>query len=584
MLFIMQLIAAGLAHAASEIPLPQPGLWPSQITPLQTQLQVDEAWGIDPGFDKTTKGEPNVHICVIESGFDLDHDEFERDVYGGQTRDIRLYHDGNDPPLAPRGIYLNEEATNYGKTEDDTFSAESVGRCILTAVNEDLGTNSRRVILLPATSNGWAGNADFAVALYAAENRDDVLIIAPTGNNGDAPIEYPAAEEIVMAVGAVDDLDRRAKDPGEGVVSQYGDNLSVMAPGLYLSTTDLVGSPGYSASDYVVSAFSGSSAAAAHVAGVAALLFSRYPALSANQVRDILERTADKVETIESGETTPYEYTETGTNVNARNQKMGYGRVNAYHALDLADVMISDFYDVNTGQFDDGNEPSTGTGQADIVVTPFMTYAPENDAQFDNLLAQADSFIIDLSRGNKIYVRVRNRGPNSARNVRVIAVLLKGEIEPAFPTAWRIVPEDPNSSDYAFIEPAFQVPDNNEHWVGGNLLSSPLAAESSAIVEFILPVEEAQKLVGWEGQATIAAVVVADNDYVFTQWESPYLEASPEPPETMQLPKRNNLASVEIIVRERTLTADINFDGIVDFKDVATLASQWLDTESWYQN
>jgi hypothetical protein len=37
-----------------------------------------------------------------------------------------------------------------------------------------------------------------------------------------------------------------------------------------------------------------------------------------------------------------------------------------------------------------------------------------------------------------------------------------------------------------------------------------------------------------------------------------------------------------VLTEERTLKADLNHDGIVDFHDFAIMAEEWLETESWY--
>ncbi len=581
-------------------PLP-PILWDHQITPLQTQLHVDEAWGLDLGADKTTKGAPNVHICVIDSGFNLAHPEFTRNVFGDQIRDIRLYHDGDDFPITPRGVYLNDEAfaenrdqppgasrsdargtailgipaarwdendltgiagrcSIFGlKTEDGSFSASSVGRCIKRAVDEELGAGSRRVILLPHTDDSWSGNADFTIALTAAVQRSDVLIIAPSGNNDTVPMAYPANEPVVMVVGAVDYLDRRAVEPSEVLFSNYGDNLSVVAPGLFIWTTDLLGDSGYSSlsdqqADFVMGSFSGTEAAVAHVGGVAAQLFSRYPFLTASQVREIIERTADKVKTIEVGQSKAYEYTEPEGGANARNLKMGFGRINAFHAMDLGDVMISDWYDGDTKKVDDGAEPSNGVGPADIVILPAAAAPPLDDSAFNSLLNQEQTARLDYSRDNTIYVRIRNRGPNVARNVRIITVVVKRSVTLEFPTTWRMSAQDDLAGNYVFPEPLFVEPVTDDHWGGGRLLVDPLVAGESAIVEFTLTAAAAQKMQTWGEEALVAAIVVSDNDYVFSQWETSYLEPAAQPAAETEIMKRNNLAVRNIALYDESFT------------------------------
>lgn len=69
---------------------------------------------------------------------------------------------------------------------------------------------------------------------------------------------------------------------------------------------------------------SGTSMAAPHVAGVAALILERNPKLSATKVREIMGKTAQKIGSY------PYDTTKTyGT----WNERYGYGLVDAYNAV-----------------------------------------------------------------------------------------------------------------------------------------------------------------------------------------------------------------------------------------------------------
>ena len=105
-------------------------------------------------------------------------------------------------------------------------------------------------------------------------------------------------------------------------------------PGLGVFTADRVGADGYDPRDYTDS-FGGTSSATPVVAGVAALILSANPRLTAREVRGIMEQTADK---IVDPDPDPQLGTRMGsydTN-NRRSDWFGYGKVNAFQAVQAA--------------------------------------------------------------------------------------------------------------------------------------------------------------------------------------------------------------------------------------------------------
>ena len=163
------------------------------------------------------------------------------------------------------------------------------------------------------------------------------IITVSSGNNG-SQVQYPATRTGVIAVGAVDRCGNRAGKsnivetcdswPSDiyDDASAYGPKLSVVAPGTRVYTTDRMGDAGKTDSSYTL--FSGTSAACPHVAGVAALILSVNPNLTHAQVKEIIEKTAQKV----GG----YDYTidDTILHPNGKwNIQVGYGMVNAFKAL-----------------------------------------------------------------------------------------------------------------------------------------------------------------------------------------------------------------------------------------------------------
>lgn len=142
--------------------------------------------------------------------------------------------------------------------------------------------------------SGRGGSSALAEAVdYAV--RKGALIVAAAGNSGGA-VEYPAAYGTVLAVGSVG-FNRVRVD-----YSNFGSQIELMAPGGD-TDVDLNGDSypdgilqqafrGGNVTNFGFYYFEGTSMAAPHVSGVAALLFARNPAATASQVRQTLQSTA----------------------------------------------------------------------------------------------------------------------------------------------------------------------------------------------------------------------------------------------------------------------------------------------------
>ncbi len=171
-----------------------------------------------------------------------------------------------------------------------------------------------------------------AVEEAMREASTDLLLCASTGNANSSTINYPARSKYVMACGGSDQNDNRqspTSSPSGGTAytgSNFGPELSVVAPGIMISTTDMTGSLGYDPSNDYITGFFGTSAAVPHLSGLAGLIFSVYPEINPEEARNIIERTADKVGTL------PYSINPDHSN-GTWNIEMGYGRINALRAV-----------------------------------------------------------------------------------------------------------------------------------------------------------------------------------------------------------------------------------------------------------
>ena len=223
-----------------------------------------------------------VLVAVIDSGVDMAHPEF-----GGVIADSFDTLDPAEPPhshgtaiagaiaahsrlmgVAPSAKILAIRAfgESKGSAEGTTFN-------ILKSLDWAVSKGAQIINM------SFAGPRDPALSRsLAAARQKGVVLIAAAGNAGPkSPPLYPAADSNVIAVTATDSDDKLFN------ASNRGEHIAIAAPGVDI----LLPSPGAS---YQVT--SGTSFAAAHVSGIAALMLERKRDLKPDAVRRILISTA----------------------------------------------------------------------------------------------------------------------------------------------------------------------------------------------------------------------------------------------------------------------------------------------------
>ena len=209
---------------------------------------------------------------------------------------------------------------------DDPAHAYGTGRYVAKAGT--IGNSQLSGLQSPDITVSTTGNLTFSYWV-SSEKGYDLLILWVCSNgrckgysDSGVPrirtdVDYPAHYPECIAVGASTNFNYRAD------YSEYGPTLDIVAPSsggtLRITTTDMVGKQGWDTGNYTT-IFGGTSAACPLAAGIAALVLSKNPNLTAAQVQNILQVSAEKIGNI------PYR--------DGRNDFYGYGKVNAHLALE----------------------------------------------------------------------------------------------------------------------------------------------------------------------------------------------------------------------------------------------------------
>ena len=346
-----------------------PDLW--AVHNQSTNINLLPAWVV-------TTGHPKIKVAVIDSGVDLNHPDLVDNLIEGYD----AVNDSQHPSTVCCGEFEND--------------VDWHGTCcagIIGAANNEIGivgvAHTSKIIPIryahrvkvfykedPNNLSTWHWNfithpmwiadafnhacyddtADVINCSFAVLSPSNVIdskvteiceygrkgkgciVVASAGNTYNdisLPIwdtlGYLSRHPKVIAVGSVTPCGKRVVhgthcDLNSDYNSCYGDSLDVVAPGIHIPTTMI--NAGYT------DVFSGTSSAAPHVAGLAALILSVNPCLTREEVKYVIESTCTKIR--------PdfYDYENNPNHPNGTwNIKVGYGLVNAGDAVALAQQM-----------------------------------------------------------------------------------------------------------------------------------------------------------------------------------------------------------------------------------------------------
>ena len=319
-------------------------------------MDVDSAWTM-------TTGDPNIKVSVIDSGVDTLHADLVQNMLPGHDA-ISDSTDGYPTPAYPNDghgtccagivaavkdnvigcagvaptckiipvrafyyILLVGASDPLPYSTSDAFS-DAIGWSWSTA-NADVLSNSWGLppALITFLPGGTQPVTDAIVTAHTnGRGGKGIAMFFSSGNDNDSvgPI-WPAGLAETIAVNATNMCDTR-KAPGDCSGENWGGdfagNLDFSAPGVKITTTDIRGAEGFSNNDYTFT-FNGTSAACPNAAAVGALLLSLQPHLRAEDIRNIITQSCDKV---------GYSYDSSYAN-GTWCRELGYGRVNAHKAL-----------------------------------------------------------------------------------------------------------------------------------------------------------------------------------------------------------------------------------------------------------
>lgn len=340
--------------------------------PTPSDAMLFNQWSVRGCFDlwaDSILGD-GVNVAVIDGGVDVLHNEFSSlntiasydfiqgsmsipaYVSGRHATEVAGvifadHNNGDIAGIAPNVNLINISAFKTGYAYPAVMDAENIMNNLVSSFTYALLANAD-IILCP-----WDFVIDEVMVNYTAlstiinmaytygrQNKGTIVIF--TSGNDNQQMPYPSGiDDRIFVTGASTQTHEREAN------SCYSDVLDFVAPGSNILTTTR-----YSNGSHGITTVSGTSMAAAHVAGVVALMLSANPDLTYSQVDWILKNTAYKSQNYTFG---TYSTHPDGT----WNNELGYGEVHVRDAVYLArDFATAPGLVVKDNSSDNGVEPT----------------------------------------------------------------------------------------------------------------------------------------------------------------------------------------------------------------------------------
>lgn len=274
----------------------------SYVGTPDADIDAPEAWAI-------SMGSPTVKVAIIDTGIDYTHPDLAPNYERGRNFTVNPY---NDDPMDDHGHGTHVAGTVGGAMNNQTGSpvaeegivgvapnarilaykvCDSNGSCNDFAIMQGI---AQAILDGAKVINMSLGGPDISQSMDGAVQdawTAGLVIAAAAGNDSSTSLFYPAAYDNVISVAAFDEDHKRAP------FSNYGSWVDISAPGnVIMSSYPMAacgGASGVPGDTGCYNWLSGTSMAAPHVSGAAALVWSRGDVTSNAEVVNILLQSAD---------------------------------------------------------------------------------------------------------------------------------------------------------------------------------------------------------------------------------------------------------------------------------------------------
>ena len=327
---------------------PNDSLYVRNKQPNLKRIDAIDAWQI-------STGDTTVHIAIVDIGVDWHHPDLRDNILKNPSGQLIGYDFGglngtpdNDPSEDSTIFHGTHVAGIAAAVTDNNIGIASIGnKCKIIPIKASR-FDQRSAEGIPYIIYGFEGiklaidlgakvvNCSWGGNGYSSLEQETIdyavskgtLVVASQGNDGNSLPFYPADYNGVLSVGWL-----RTKDDQKSSAGNYGLLVKVYAPG------DTILSTWPTKSGFLyTNLLSGSSMSSPLVAGLAGLVFSKFPNFTPLQVSEQIRVTADNIDS---------------SNPDSLKYLLGSGRINAFKALSNTNTISVRAENVNF--IDEGN-------------------------------------------------------------------------------------------------------------------------------------------------------------------------------------------------------------------------------------